>query len=104
MLIKDIKFRRIRKLAKKRLKQQKARWGGEDKGLVDDFVWNDTPEGYLFWSDINVGNYEEEFKLRPDLFRPTKRELEEAYIFDSDLNKDIEARASADAFMRRQPA
>lgn len=88
MLIKDIKFRRIRKLAKKRIKQYKARcYDGEksicghlwDDRLSSAFDWDETPEDYDFWCFINKGNYEEAFKLRPSLFKPTKKEFKEAY-------------------------
>lgn len=81
MLIKDIRFRRIRKLAKKNSKN-KDLWEGVPavgNALGTAFNWGLSPERYLFWACINGNAYEEAFKLRPSLFKPTKKEFKEAY-------------------------
>lgn len=81
MLIKDIKFRRIRKLARKNVDVSYFWYkNGDNIALLENaFDWRKSPEKHDFWKFINDGNYEEAFKLRPDLFRATKKEIKEAY-------------------------
>ena len=50
----------IRALAYKRIKEQE-----DAKELYDAFIWDETPEGHLFWRKINDEDYSAFYNLYP---------------------------------------
>ncbi|MFD2921977.1 hypothetical protein ACFS6H_19815 [Terrimonas rubra] len=60
MLIKELP-EPIKKLALKR----KSWYATEYSELLNAFVWYETPEGRLFWKEIDKGNYKPFYNLYP---------------------------------------
>jgi len=63
MKIKDLP-KDIKKSAKKNVSTQSGRWGrflmflqGWNIPISQAFIWNDTPEGLLYWYYVNFGDF-----------------------------------------------
>ena len=43
--------------------------------LMDMFIWDHTPEGHTFWSQINSGNFDIFYKIYPKVEYKNAREI-----------------------------
>lgn len=51
-----------------------------DRSIVESFDWNETPEGYYFWSAIYAKNFAEAKQIYPHLFESKNEFKEDDYI------------------------
>lgn len=66
MLIKDIRYPKLKALAKKYAKDQIPDIPDKDipnQKLLNSFTWHDTLQDVLFWDLVNCGNYKEARKI-----------------------------------------
>lgn len=64
----------LRELAELRAKQFPL---GNNRGLVDDIFWDQTPEHGIFWSGVNSGDFRSYYGCR--LINPRPKQLDPEY-------------------------
>jgi len=68
MKILEIPFELVQILAEARKRNHSNRNKKDSDDLETDFIWTNTPEGYLFWRAVDQANWDQARKICPDLF------------------------------------